>query len=73
MFPACELQRRKPAAAKLKAWRASVLRSRDHLLGIVCALSEKSAEAAALAELKIDEDQRRSWRREQRSVNRVAH
>jgi hypothetical protein len=49
-----------PAAAKLNACRASVLRSRDHLLGIVCALNEKSVEAAAMAEFKIGEDRRRS-------------
>jgi hypothetical protein len=62
-----------PAAAKLNACRASVLRSRDHLLGIVCALSEKSVEATAVAEFKIDEGQRRSWRRQQRSGNWAAH
>jgi hypothetical protein len=49
-----------PAVAKLYACRASVLRSRDHLLGIVCALNEKSVEAAAMAEFKIGEDRRRS-------------
>jgi hypothetical protein len=42
-----------------KAWRASLLRSRAHLLGIVYASDEKSAEAAAIAEFKIGEDIRR--------------
>jgi hypothetical protein len=49
----------KPTAEKLRAWRASLLRSRAHLLGIVYAPDEKSAEAAAIAEFKIGEDQRR--------------
>jgi len=56
-------QRRKPAAnrnaAKLRAWRASLMRSRSHLLGVVYAPDEKSAEAAAIAEFKIGEDLRR--------------
>ena len=35
------------------------MRSREHLLGIVYASDEKSAEAAAIAEFKIREDMRR--------------
>jgi hypothetical protein len=49
----------KPTAAKLKAWSASLMRSRTHLVGIVYAPDEKSAEAAAIAEYKISEDRRR--------------
>jgi hypothetical protein len=41
------------------SWRASLLRSRAHLLGIVYAPDEKAAEAAAIAEFKIGEDMRR--------------
>jgi hypothetical protein len=44
---------------KLKAWRASLMRSRSHYLGIVYAPDEKSAEAAAIAEFNVGEDQRR--------------
>lgn len=43
---------------KLRAWRASLLRSRAHLLGIVYAPDGKSAEAAAIAKFKIGEDMR---------------
>jgi len=51
--------KKKPAAGKLRAWRASLMRSRAHLLGIVYAPDEKSAEAAAIAEFKVDPDLRR--------------
>jgi hypothetical protein len=51
--------KKKATAAKLRAWRASLMRSRHHLLGIVYAPDEKSAEAAAIAEFKISEDMRR--------------
>jgi hypothetical protein len=51
--------KKKPTAAKLKAWSASLMRSRTHLVGIVYAPDEKSAEAAAIAEYKISEDRRR--------------
>jgi hypothetical protein len=50
----CDPPRKK--APKLRAWRASLLRSRAHLLGIVYALDEKAAEAAAIAEFKIHDD-----------------
>jgi hypothetical protein len=45
--------KKKATAAKLRAWRASMLRSRAVYLGIVYAANEKSAEAAAVAEFKI--------------------
>jgi len=48
--------KKKPTADKLRAWRASLS---SHLLGIVHAADEKSAEAAAIAEFKIVEDMRR--------------
>jgi hypothetical protein len=48
-----------PTAAKLRAWRASLLRARNHYLGIVYAPDEKAAEAAAVADFKIGEEQRR--------------
>jgi len=51
--------KKKRTAEKLRAWRASLLRSRAHLLGIVYAPDEKSAEATAIAEFKIGEDMRR--------------
>jgi hypothetical protein len=51
--------KKKPAAAKLKAWRASLMRWRTHLLGIVYTPNERAAEAAAIGEFKIAEDMRR--------------
>jgi hypothetical protein len=51
--------KKKPIAENLRAWRASLRRSSVHLLGLVYAQDEKSAEAAAVAEFKISEDQRR--------------
>jgi hypothetical protein len=39
--------KKKPKAEKLRAWRASLMRSRSQLLGVVYAPDEKSAEAAA--------------------------
>jgi hypothetical protein len=51
--------KKKPTAEKLRAWRASLMRSRAHHLGVVYAPDQKSAEAAAVAEFKIAEDMRR--------------
>ena len=51
--------KKKPTAEKLRAWRASLMRSRSQLLGVVYAPDEKSAEAAAIAEFKIGAEQRR--------------
>ena len=51
--------KKKPTAEKLRSWSATLMRSRTHLLGIVYAPDEKSAEAAAIAEYKISEDMRR--------------
>ena len=50
---------KKKPTKKLGPWRAALMRSRTHYLGVVYAPDEKSAEAAAIAEFKIDEDMRR--------------
>jgi hypothetical protein len=50
---------RRRKTAKLRSWRVSLMRSRTHYLGVVYAPDEKSAEAAAIAEFKIGEEQRR--------------
>jgi hypothetical protein len=50
---------KKKPTEKLRPWRASLMRSRSHLLGVVHAPDQKSAEAAAIAEFKIAEDMRR--------------
>jgi hypothetical protein len=44
---------------KLRPWRVALMRSRAHYLGVVYAPDEKAAEAAAVAEFKIGEEQRR--------------
>jgi hypothetical protein len=50
---------KKKAGEKLRPWRVALMRSRTHYLGVVYAPDEKSAEAAAIAEYKIGEEQRR--------------
>ena len=50
----------KPAtAAKLRWWRVSILRNRSRELGSVQARDEKAAEAAAITEFKLDDEQRK--------------
>jgi hypothetical protein len=49
----------KRKAEKLRAWRVSLLRARAHYLGDVQVPDEKSAEAAAVAEFKLDQEQRK--------------
>jgi hypothetical protein len=51
--------KKKATPEKLRAWRVALMRSRSHLLGIVYAPDEKSAEAAAVTEFKIGDEQRR--------------
>jgi hypothetical protein len=51
--------RRRRRRGEAAAWRASLMRSAQQLLGIVYAPDERSAEAAAVAEFKIGEEQRR--------------
>jgi hypothetical protein len=58
-IPAMRSLKKKANAAKLRPWRASLMRARNYHLGIVYALDEKAAEAAAIAEFKIGEDMRR--------------
>jgi hypothetical protein len=50
---------KKKAGEKRRPWRAALMRSRTHYLGIVYAPDEKSAEAAVVVEFKIGEDMRR--------------
>jgi hypothetical protein len=51
--------RRKPTAAKLRSWRVSLIRKRGQYLGTVEAPNEKAAEAAAMAEFDLSDEQRR--------------
>jgi len=51
--------RKKPFAAKLRSWRVSIIRKRGQYLGTVEAPNEKAAEAAAMAEFDLSDEQRR--------------
>jgi hypothetical protein len=50
---------KKRTAAKLRSWRAWVLRQRAHPLGSVEAPDERSAEAAAADQFGLTNEQRR--------------
>jgi hypothetical protein len=49
----------KRKAPKLRSWRVSILRGRAKHLGDVQAPEEKTAEAEAVAEFKLNEEQRK--------------
>jgi hypothetical protein len=51
--------RKRPTAAKLRSWRMSIIRKRGQYLGTVEAPNEKAAEAAAVAEFDLSDEQRR--------------
>jgi hypothetical protein len=51
--------RKKPTAAKLRSWRVAIIRKRGQYLGTVEAPDEKAAEAAAMAEFDLSDEQRR--------------
>jgi hypothetical protein len=55
----CMRAPKKKAGEKLRPWRVALMRTRTHYLGVVYAPDEKAAEAAAVAEFKIGEEQRR--------------
>jgi hypothetical protein len=46
-------------ASKLRTWRVSLLRQRAQYLGMVEAPDEKAAEAAAVAQFDLNDEQRR--------------
>jgi hypothetical protein len=50
--------RKRPTAAKLRSWRVSIIRKRGQYLGTVEAPNEKAAEAAAVAEFDLSDEQR---------------
>jgi len=49
MKAAKRITRQRPAAAKLRSWRVSIIRKRGQYLGTVEASNENAAEAAAVA------------------------
>ena len=51
--------RKKPTAGKFRRWRVSIIRKRGQYLGTVEAPNDKAAEAAAVAEFDLSDEQRR--------------
>jgi hypothetical protein len=49
----------KTTAAKLRSWRVSIIRKRAQHLGVVAAPNEKAAEAAAVTQFKLSDEQRK--------------
>jgi hypothetical protein len=56
---AAKAARQKRTAAKLRSWRASLIRKHAQYLGTVEAPNEKTAEAAAVTEFDLSDEQRR--------------
>jgi hypothetical protein len=54
-----KIRPKKATAAKLRSWRVSVLRARALYLSDVQAPDETTAEAAAVVEFKLDDEQRK--------------
>ena len=50
---------KKKTATKLRSWRVVTMRSRGELLGYVEALDRERAEAVAIKQFDLDQDQRR--------------
>ena len=50
---------RNPPVAKLRQWRVSMIRKRMELLGRVAAADREAAEAAAVAEFGLSDEQRK--------------
>jgi hypothetical protein len=50
---------KKSKATKLRSWRVSLLRQRAQYLGTVEASDERAAEAAAVSQYDLDEEQRK--------------
>src|SRR5262245_40718751 len=51
--------KKKAMAAELRSWRVSLIRKRSQYLGTIEARNEKAAEAAAVAEFDVSDEQRR--------------
>ena len=46
-------------SAKLRSWRVEILRNRSQYLGDVQAANERAAEAAAITQFNLSEEQRK--------------
>jgi hypothetical protein len=54
-----KITRQKSTPAQLRSWRASLIRKRAQYLGTVEAPNERAAEAAAVAEFDLSDEQQR--------------
>ena len=52
-------QLHKKTADKLRSWRVSIIRKHGRYLGTVDAANEKAAEAAAVAQFNLSDEQRK--------------
>jgi hypothetical protein len=50
---------KKPPKGTLRSWRVSLLRSRAQYIGTVKAPDARAAEAAAVTQFKLDDEQRK--------------
>ena len=71
MKPTKKLTRQRPTAVKLRSWRASLIRKRAQYLGAVDAPNEKAAEAVAVAEFNLSDEQRRRLVVQERNQTRI--
>ena len=58
-MPTPRSRRRPKPDRRERSWRVSLLRHRLQYLGVVRAADERRAEAAAVAEFRLDEEQRK--------------
>jgi hypothetical protein len=56
---AAKTMKQRPTAAKLRSWRASIIRKRAQRLGVTDAADEEAAAAAAIPDFGLTEEQRR--------------
>jgi hypothetical protein len=54
-----KITRQKPTAAKLRSWRVIIMRSKGEHIGTVEAPDPQRAEAVAIKQFELDQDQRR--------------
>jgi hypothetical protein len=57
--PPRKITRQRPAAAKLRSWAVTIIRSKGEYLGSVEAPDRERAEAAAIKQFNLGQDRRR--------------
>jgi translation initiation factor IF-3 len=61
MFGAMSRRTNFKKSAKLRSWRVTIIRKHGQYLGTVEAPNEKAAEAAAVAEFDLSDEQAGGW------------